>query len=154
MPTAAATGLSTYRNLHARTYPVAAGRNSVIGTPTAHHADVLPTLDTGPHLLDAPAEMRGAVHAIVCDTLLTTEGSVWWVDAGGRADAAQLAGLAPSRRALDRVRVARGFTAYQHHTVARRLGDAVADHVREGGSAPSLVVCPAVDDRYRADGVP
>jgi hypothetical protein len=122
-------------------------------TPPEPSPAALPTLDTGPHLLDA-TDVRGAVHALVCDRLLTTDGPVWWVDAGGTAVATSLADLVPSRRVLDRINVARGFTAYQHHTIARRLRGAIDAHVREGTPAPSLVVSPAVDDRDRADDVP
>jgi hypothetical protein len=121
---------------------------------TPHRAGALPTLNPGPHLLDATDDVRGAVHALVCDRLLAADGPVWWVDAGGTAVAASLADLVPSRRVLDRVRVARGFTAHQHHSLCRRLRSAADEYGGEGAPAPSLVVCPAVDDRYRADDVP
>lgn len=116
-------------------------------------APTLPTLD-GPTVLDVPDEVRGAVHALVCDHLLATDGPVWWVDAAGHADAARLADLLPSRRCLDRIRVARGFTPYQHHTLCRRLGDATRTGCRDGEDAPALVVCPALDARYRDGDLP
>lgn len=65
-----------------------------------------------------------------------------------------LAKLVPSRRTLDRIQVARGVTPYQHHTLCRRLGTEIEAAYREGAPAPSLVVCPAVDARYRDDDVP
>jgi hypothetical protein len=116
-------------------------------------ATALPTLD-GPTVLDTTDDVRGAVHALVCDRHLTTDGPVWWVDAAGHADAARLADLLPSRRSLDRIRVARGFTPYQHHTLCRRLGDAVRAACRDGEGAPALVVCPAVDAPYRDGDLP
>lgn len=117
--------------------------------PTA----TLPTLDRLT-VLDATDEVRGAVHALVCDRLLTTDGPVWWVDAAGHADAARLADLLPSRRLLDRIQVARGFTPYQHHTLCRRLGAAIRAACRDGADAPALVVCPAVDALYRDGDLP
>ncbi len=70
------------------------------------------------------------------------DGSAMWVDAGGHAVSQSLASLAPSTRVLDRIHVARGFTANQHYELVRRLPDQFDEDT-------SLVVCPAFDHLYR-----
>jgi len=107
-------------------------------------AQLLPDLDPGVTLLSV-ADGRGlaALHSLVLDHLLTADGDALWVDAEGYATTTSLARLAPSRRLLDRIRVARGFTPYGHHAAL----DDLADAARE--DAPALVVAPAVDARYR-----
>lgn len=99
-------------------------------------------------MLDVLADGRGAdlrpLAALVVDHLLTAGGRARWVDAGGHARTGPLVGLAPDARLLDRVRVARGFTAHQHAELVRRLRSRVDD-----GTA--LVVVPAVDARYREE---
>lgn len=71
--------------------------------------------------------------------------------AGRRERARQARALAPDARPdSGRPRV----TPYQHHTLCRRLGTEIEAAYREGAPAPSLVVCPAVDARYRDDDVP
>ncbi|MDS0261540.1 hypothetical protein NDI56_19240 [Haloarcula sp. S1CR25-12] len=129
---------------------------------------LLPDLDPGVTLLDVDGG-RGVpvVQSLVLDRLLTCAGPAFWVDARGYATTTALARLAPSRRLLDRVHVARGFTAYQHYSAVRDLPGAVSDHVTTAADSadragplpagdadaptPSLVVAPAVDAFYRAD---
>jgi hypothetical protein len=55
--------------------------------------------------------------------------------------------LAPSRRLLRRVHVARAFTPYQHFELATTLGE----RVEQFDADPSLVVCPALDALYDTD---
>jgi hypothetical protein len=45
-------------------------------------------------------------------------------------------------RLLDRIQVARGFTAHQHYDLIREIPDQIDD-------GTSLVVCPALDHFYR-----
>ena len=132
---------------------------------------LLPDLDPGITLLDIDGD-RGVpvLQSLVLDRLLTRGGPAFWVDAQGHATTAGLAQLAPSRRLLDRIHVARGFTAYQHYSAVRDLQGAVERHVRDGATrdpfeqrdaapesdgdsslTPSLVVAPAIDAMYRAD---
>ncbi len=101
-----------------------------------------PRLEAGVTGLATDDDLRGPLHALVCDHLLETGGHALWVDAGGHASTAPLARIAPGERFLDRVRVARGFTACQHAA----LLDALADAMKE---TTALVVCPAVDLLYR-----
>ena len=75
---------------------------------------LLPSLDDGITLLDVEGS-RGVpiLQSLVLDHLLFHDGPAFWVDANGHATTT-LAQIAPSRRLLDRIHVARGFTAYQH----------------------------------------
>jgi hypothetical protein len=72
--------------------------------------------------------------------------------------------MAPSQRLLDRIHVARGFTASQHYGAVRDLPAAVNRSRRAAATTagerqrrtatddgPSLIVAPAVDAQYRAD---
>ena len=111
------------------------------GGPTAPD---LPELDAGLQLLDVAGDNKvtGPLHALVLDHLLLNDGTAVWVDASGHAVSQSLASLAPSLRLLDRIHVARGFTAQQHYDRIRAIPEQVADDT-------SLVVCPALDHFYR-----
>ncbi|MFB6146287.1 MAG: hypothetical protein ABEJ08_01200 [Halobacteriaceae archaeon] len=76
---------------------------------------MLPTLDDGVTLLDVEGRAVPALQSLVLDCLLTSDGPALWVDARGHVTTTSLARLAPGRRLLDRVHVARGFTAFQHY---------------------------------------
>lgn len=112
------------------------------------HRPELPTLDPGVQLLDVQAAGRAAatepLAALAVDHLLTAGGRACWVDAGGHARTGPLTRLAPGPRLLERVRVARGFTAHQHAELVRRLATEVDDDT-------ALLVVPALDLRYRED---
>lgn len=147
--------------------------------PLAKRADpttdgtLLPSLDDGITLLDVEGD-RGVpiVQSLVLDHLLLHDGPAFWVDADGHATTTSLARIAPGRRLLDRIHVARGFTAYQHHGAVCALPDAVNRSIRNATTAsraeirdrratdgdadparhtPSLIVAPAIDAQYRAD---
>ncbi|WP_435359243.1 hypothetical protein [Haloarchaeobius sp. DFWS5] len=109
--------------------------------------DPRPTLDTGVTLLETPGQRSTALHRLVVETATTDTGPVYWVDARNTAAVAVLADLADSRRLLARTKVARAFTAYQHHELVRQL-------VRRVDSRTSLVVCPNLGALYRDDDVP
>jgi hypothetical protein len=109
--------------------------------------DVLPALDAGVTHLDSPGPRSTALHRLVVDALRERDGPVYWLDARNVATTHALYELAPHRRALDGVRVARAFTAYQHHTLARRL-------VRAVDGRTALLVAPNVASLYRDDDVP
>jgi len=97
-------------------------------------------------------------------------GPAFWVDANGHATTTTLAQISPSQRLLDRIHVARGFTAYQHYgavcdlptAVNKSIRTSTADSGADGRRAPgrdedtsphtpALIVAPAVDAQYRAD---
>ena len=141
---------------------------------------LLPSLDDGVTLLDVEGG-RGVpvLQSLVLDHLLASDGPAFWVDADGHATTASLARIAPSRRLLDRIHVARGFTAYQHYGAVCDLPAAANRHIRRSADGdtvaarrrrrrdavrqardrdeeqspytPSIIVAPAVDAQYRAD---
>lgn len=110
------------------------------GTPEPE----LPELEAGIRLLDVEDAERatGPLHSLVLDHLFMNDGNAVWVDAGGHAVSQSLASLAPNGRTLDRIAVARGFTAHQHYELVRQLPERVDEDT-------SLVVCPALDHFYR-----
>ncbi|QLH79671.1 hypothetical protein HZS55_21280 [Halosimplex rubrum] len=130
---------------------------------------MLPSLDPGLTLLDTDTDRSvPVVHAVVCDHLLDASGPAFWIDAQGYATTATLTQIAPSQRLLDRIHVARGFTAYQHFSALADLSGAVNAHVKAATTTdafgqrdatddtdtqptPALIVAPAVDALYRAD---
>lgn len=114
-------------------------------------------------LFDADEPGR-PLAALVVDHLLRTDGRVEWIDGGGRVRTTRLRQLAPSRSLLDRIRVARAFTAFQHATlietletrlepVARTDGpepsadgpEAGAETATKARTGPAAVVCPGLD---------
>lgn len=104
----------------------------------------LPSLDPGVTLLDADDRATGALQSLVLDHVLLGDGPAVWADSRGNATTEPFARLAPSRRVLDRVRVARAFTPWQHHGLLRALDDEVTDDT-------ALVVLPDVDTFYRVN---
>lgn len=109
-------------------------------------ADVptFPELDPGLTLVETDGRAAGALQSLALDHLLLGDGEAVWVDANGNAATTSLAKVAPSRRVLDRVRVARAFTAFQHYGLLEDV---------EGPLSPAtdLLVAPAVDWFYRDD---
>lgn len=130
---------------------------------------LLPSLDDGITLLDVEGG-RGVpiLQSLVLDHLLLHDGPAFWVDANGHATTTTLSRIAPSQRLLDRIHVARGFTAYQHYGAVFDLPTAINQCIQQSTTddnsrarqppghddasphIPSLIVAPAVDDQYRA----
>lgn len=107
-------------------------------------APALPSLAPGLTLLATDGRAAGPLHSLVVDHVLLDEADALWVDARGNATTGPLVDVAPSRRALERVRIVRAFTAFQHSgTVADLPG-----HVTED---TALLVLPAVDWFYAGD---
>jgi hypothetical protein len=104
----------------------------------------LPQLDPGLTLLTATDRPTGALQSLVLDHLLLADGGARWVDARGNATTTSLATLAPSQRTLDRIHVARAFTAFQHYSLLEDLSAAITPDT-------SLVVAPAVEWFYEQD---
>ncbi|MCT9097558.1 hypothetical protein [Haloarchaeobius sp. HME9146] len=109
--------------------------------------DTQPTLDAGLTLLDTPDARSTALHRLVVRTLAGEAGTTYWVDARNTAATYVLAELADSDRLLDRIQVARAFTAYQHHELVREL-------VRRVDGRTAMVVCPNLGALYRDPDVP
>jgi len=131
---------------------------------------LLPSLNDGITLVDVE-KSRGVpiLQSLVLDHLLLNDGPAFWVDTKGHATTTTLSRIAPSRRLLDRIHVARGFTAYQHYSAVCDLPTAVNQSIQESidtigradhqsGAAddsspqkPALIVVPSVDIHYRTD---
>ena len=112
----------------------------------------LPSLRPELQLLEVDGEGRptGPLGSLVLDHLLLEDGAALWVDANGHATTRPLARIAPSRRTLERIRLARGFTPHQHYAIVDDLPDAI-DAL---GVDASLLVLPAFDATYREDDRP
>ncbi|WP_435178551.1 hypothetical protein [Halorussus sp. AFM4] len=106
----------------------------------------MPRLETGLTVLDRPARRSPALHRLALAELAERDGAAYWLDARNEAATYALYDLAPSRGRLSDVRVARAFTAYQHHELVREVA-------RTAGDA-GLVVAPCVASLYRDDDVP
>ncbi len=109
--------------------------------------DPLPSLATGLTHLQVPHPRSTALHQVVVSELRERDGPVRWLDARNEACSYVLYELAPHHRLLDPVRVARAFTAYQHHTLVKRL-------VRQTTGRTALLVAPNVASLYEDDDVP
>lgn len=106
----------------------------------------LPSLEPGISLLDIPSRDLAPLHSLVLDHLLVAGGTALWIDARNHGPSQLLATLAPSPRVLDRIQIARGFTAFQHA--------ALVEHARDHLDADTgLIVAPALDSQYRDDDV-
>lgn len=106
----------------------------------------LPDLQQGITLLEADSTVRTAIHALAVDYVLLSGGDAVWIDPGTHAQTGPLTELAPSPRILDRIRVARGFTPFQHLDLLRSLPGSLTDDT-------SLVVVPQLDRYYRDDSL-
>jgi hypothetical protein len=106
----------------------------------------LPTLNNGIHLLETDSRTSGALQSLVLDHLLTRGAprEAVWVDSHGNGSTQPLARLAPNRRVLGRIAIARGFTAFQHYSLLKDLAARVTDET-------ALVVLPEFDWFYRHD---
>ena len=108
----------------------------------------LPELDTGLTLVDVGSDLGVTpVQSLLLDRVFAGDGDAYWVDAAGTAQTTRLRELAPDKRYLHRVHVARGFTAYQQTSLLDRI---TGDHV----TTPSVVVATGIDRLYRDTDVP
>ncbi len=108
--------------------------------------EAVPGLDPGVTVLRRPSRSP-ALHRLVVSELRDATAPAYWIDSGNEASTHVLYDLAPAERVLDDLRVARAFTAHQHHALVRRVLRRVAD-------GAGLVVVPLVADLYREDDVP
>lgn len=108
---------------------------------------ILPALTAGLTRLHRPSMRSLALHQLVVDHLDTTAGNVLWVDARNNASTFALHDVAPSPRALSGIQIARGFTAYQHHSLITKLPIAANERTH-------LIVAPCVASLYADDDVP
>ena len=106
----------------------------------------LPTLDDRLHLLTANKRPKEVLQSLVIDHLLGRGASstAIWIDSHGNGSTHPFAQLAPNPRLLNRVKVARGFTAHQHYALLEDLETQVT-------SDTELIVIPELDWFYRND---
>jgi hypothetical protein len=109
--------------------------------------DQTPTLDTGLTVIRTPDARSGALYRLTLETLRRVDGETYWLDARNAAMTYPLYERARTDRLLQHVRIARAFTAYQHHSLARRV-------VRQATTRTAFVVAPNVAALYRDDDVP
>ena len=103
----------------------------------------LPTLDAEMYRLNTDQNTQSILASLVVDHALLNEGAVYWIDSLDYAATDPITAVAPSTRILDRIHVARGFTPYQHFSIAETLLCQVES------DPPSLIVAPAIDGLYR-----
>ncbi|OYR55517.1 hypothetical protein DJ73_02110 [Halorubrum sp. Ea1] len=109
----------------------------------------LPDLAPGVTLVDVDDDLGVTpVQALLLDRVLSRDGPAFWVDGANSANTTRLRELAPADRVLDRIEVARGFTAHQHTALLDRLAGRLADR-----ESPSVVVATGLDGMYRAADV-
>lgn len=103
-----------------------------------------PTLDPGVTLLSTDGRATGPLQSLVLDHVLLKKGTVAWVDARDNATTTSLVTLAPSRRTLQRIQVARAFTPFQHYSLLEELPTVTDDET-------TLIVVPAIEWFYTTD---
>jgi hypothetical protein len=105
----------------------------------------LPDLTPGITLVDVNDDLGVTpVQALLLDRVLSSDGPAFWVDGANRANTTRLRELAPADRVLNRIEVARGFTAHQHTSLLDRLAGRLATQ-----EPPSAVVATGLDGMYR-----
>lgn len=106
----------------------------------------LPDLDPGLTLVETAGDPRVPLQTLAVDHLLLETGRALWIGTGRYCTTDTLVEVAPDRRVLDRVDVARGFTPYQHTALINGLEAQLTDDT-------AVIVLPAVDAHYRGDDV-
>lgn len=115
-----------------------------MSAPQPSDVPELPRFGNEVTLLETSEQTPGALHAVVLDHILSAEGGGIWIDSNNRARTHRLTDIAPSGPVLERVHVARAFTAYQHYSL-------VEDVSREISADTEVMVLPMVDWFYSAD---
>ncbi|MDR5657690.1 hypothetical protein RH831_10935 [Halodesulfurarchaeum sp. HSR-GB] len=106
----------------------------------------LPQLESGVQLLETPDRAVGPLQTLVLDHLLLDGGTAVWIDALEYGTSVYLAEVAPSQRILDRIKIARGQTAYRHFSLVQSAVEQLTEDT-------NLIVAPAIDGLYRNDDV-
>jgi hypothetical protein len=111
----------------------------------------LPDLDSVVTLLETDSDVRPPLQALTIDEVLLSgasgDSTATWVETGQYAQTTSLHDLAPSPRILDRIRIARGFTAFQHHALIRKAIDQL-------DATSVILVAPGLDAPYRESDLP
>ncbi|MEF8900786.1 MAG: hypothetical protein V5A25_06160 [Halovenus sp.] len=80
-------------------------------------------------------------------TIQEVNGPVYWIDARNTASTYALSRMAPTDGVLDRIRIARAFTAYQHFTLVERVINQVTPQT-------GFIVAPNLPSLYCDGDVP
>lgn len=113
----------------------------------AHSGPTAPSADPGLTALRCPRPRSGALHRVALQTMRAGDGPVYWIDARNTASTYALHRLAPTDAMLNRVRIARAFTAYQHVTLVERVVNRVTPRA-------GCIVAPNLSSLYCDDDVP
>lgn len=105
----------------------------------------LPTFDAGLTYLDAPSPRTEALHRLTLATAPTVDGPVYWIDSRSTASTYAVLEAPGGHRLADALRLARAFTAYQHHTLVQQV---------RHEADPAVLIVPCVDALYADDDVP
>lgn len=116
-------------------------------SPQASPDASLPDLEPGLTLLETPDHRSTALHQLALDTVQQADGVAYWVDARNTSSSYTLHEMAPHRRVLRRIRLARGFTAYQHFQIVRRV-------ITQASMRTGCIILPNLASLYRDDDVP
>jgi len=81
----------------------------------------LPTLGGKYTQFIATEDTRSVLATLAVDHTLLNDGPLYWIDACNYATTDAVMSVAPNPRMLDRIHVARGFTAYQHRKIVESL---------------------------------
>lgn len=108
----------------------------------------MPALEPGLVYLDTANPRTGAIHGLV-ELSLTADpaGEVLWVDARNSATTYAFADASIQHRVMSATKVARAFTAYQHHSLVHELLDRTTDDT-------ILAVAPCLGALYADEDVP
>ncbi|WP_440769957.1 hypothetical protein [Natronorubrum sp. DTA28] len=111
--------------------------------------------EPGLTLLEVPSARSTILHRLVGARLTEaaternaeTNATAYWIDARNTAATQVLYDCVPSDRTLESLRIARAFTAYQHHSLVRRV-------TRRAGPETELIVAPNVASLYHDADLP
>lgn len=109
------------------------------------HSLTTPELEPGINCVWAPLRST-AFHQVALSALHEADGKGIWIDARDTASTSVLNELA-TPRTLSRLRIARSWTAYQHHELVRQLPITV-------DTRTDLLILPAISSLYEDDDMP
>ena len=112
------------------------------GDPDRLQIPELPTLEPGITLLETDEDPRYPLQTLAIDELLLHSGSAIWLSVGRYCTTDTIVDIAPDRRVLERIHIARGFNPYQHSTLVDALDAQIT-------ADTAVNVAPNLDGRYR-----